>query len=73
MAPSLLHEHALNQLASGAAVALAEIRRRAELPKYLLELRKKEFLRVTVMPPPAIFGFEPPLCLIEQNDLHDWQ
>jgi hypothetical protein len=63
--PSLLHQHALNQLASSAAIALSDARGRAELPKYVLELKEKEVLGVAVFPPPAIFGFESPLCLIE--------
>src|SRR5258705_8600754 len=45
--------------------------RRGQLPEYILELTDEELFRITVLPPPAIFGFEPALCLIEQNDLHD--
>ena len=65
VAPSLLHQHALNQFASSAAVALSDARGRGELPEYVLELKEKEVLGVAVLPPPAIFGFESPLRLIE--------
>ena len=67
----LLHEHALNQLASHAAIMLSDAGGRGDLPDHLLELRNEELLRVTVFAPPAIFGFEPLLGLIEQDDLHD--
>jgi hypothetical protein len=61
----LLHKHALNQLASGVTVTLADCRHRSDLLKHLLELRHEELPRITVFAPPEIFGFEPLLCLIE--------
>jgi hypothetical protein len=63
--PGLLHKHTLNHFASSAAVALSDARGRAELPEYVLELKEKEVLGPAVFPPPAILGFESPLCLIE--------
>lgn len=41
----------------------------SESPRSLLELTDKEFLRVTMLSPPAILGLEAALCLIKQNDL----
>ena len=71
VAASFLHQDPLNQLPSGAAVTLADAGRRGDLPEHLLELCYEEPLRVTVFAPPAIFGFEPLLGLIEKDDLHD--
>lgn len=65
VAASLRHEHPLNQLASGAAVALSDAGSRAYLPEDVLEFGEEELLRVTVLPPPSVFGLEPPLRLIE--------
>jgi hypothetical protein len=70
VAARLLHEHALNQLASGATVTLPDIRRSGDLPERLLEFCYEQFSRLTMFAPPAVFGLEPLLGLIEQDDLH---
>jgi hypothetical protein len=71
VAAGLLHEHTLNQLAARQAVALTFRWHKAQLVERLCELFDEELLGVAVLAPPLILCFEPPLCLIKQDDLHD--
>jgi hypothetical protein len=65
------HQEALNQLASNAAIALADARCRGQTSLAFLELGYEELLGITGLAPPAILSFGPMLGLIEQDDLHD--
>lgn len=71
MAAGLLHEHALDQLASCEAVALPPARHETQLLERLRELLGEEVLGIAMLAPPLVLCFEPTLCLIEQDELHD--
>jgi hypothetical protein len=53
VATGLLHQDAPDQFASCAPVMLATTWRGSDLAQYLVELRDEEFLRVTMVAPPA--------------------
>jgi len=71
VAAGSLHEYALDQLAARQTVALTSPGHEAQIVESLRELFDEELLVIAVLSPPLILCFEPPLGLIEQDDLHD--
>lgn len=71
VAAGLRHENALDQLAPRQSIPLTSPGHEAQLVEGLSELLDEELLGVAMLTPPRILGFEPPLSLIEEDDLHD--
>jgi hypothetical protein len=71
VAAGLRHEHALDQLAPRQSIPLTSTWHEAQLVERLGELLDEKLLGVAMLTPPRVLSFEPPLSLIEDDDLHD--